>query len=76
METKQTTVEWLISEIQRYNDSGYEFHPKYNEEIIEQAKQMEKQQIIKAAASAYEDMFGSDGTKYGEEYYNNTFKKK
>ena len=27
-------------------------------------------------AFACEDMFGTDGTKYGEEYYNNTFKKK
>ena len=29
-----------------------------------------KNEIIKAAASAYEDMFGTDGTKYGEDYYN------
>ena len=38
--------------------------------IIQKAKEMEKQQIIKAAASAYEDMFGTDGTEYGEKYYN------
>lgn len=36
---------------------------------IQQAKEKEKQQIIKAAASAYEDMFGTDGTEYGQKYY-------
>jgi hypothetical protein len=37
--------------------------------IIQHAKEREKQQIIKAAASAYKDMFGTDGTKYGKRYY-------
>jgi hypothetical protein len=37
--------------------------------IIQKAKEIEKQQIIKAVASAYEDMFGTDGTEYGEKYY-------
>jgi hypothetical protein len=29
-----------------------------------------------ASSLAYEDMFGSDGSGYGENYYNNTFNKK
>jgi hypothetical protein len=37
--------------------------------IIQQAREREKQQIVKAAASAYEDMFGTNGTEYGEKYY-------
>ena len=37
--------------------------------IIQQAREREKQQIVKAAASAYEDMFGTDGTEYGQKYY-------
>ena len=37
--------------------------------IILQAREREKQQIVKAAASAYEDMFGTNGTEYGEKYY-------
>jgi hypothetical protein len=37
--------------------------------IIQQAREKEKQQIIKAASSAYEDMFGTDGTEYGQKYY-------
>ena len=77
----KTAVEWLISEIQRYNDSGYEFHPKYNEEILEQAKEMEKVQII----NAYND--AEDKCEYfieehawqryhhlSENYYKQTFK--
>jgi predicted alpha/beta-fold hydrolase len=64
----QTAVEWLISEIQRHNDSGYEFHPKYNEEIIQQAKEMEKQQIMEA-------LFTNDfDYESGENYYKQTFK--
>ena len=42
---------------------------KLTPELFEQAKEMEKQQIVKAAASAYEDMFGTDGTEYGQKYY-------
>lgn len=42
--------------------------------IIQQAKEREKKQIIKAAASAYKDMYGTDGTEYGEKYYNKAFK--
>lgn len=64
---KQTAVEWL--EIQLFKKQG-----KFNKSDIEQAKAMEKEMIIKASAIAYQDMFGSDGTEYGEEYYNITFK--
>lgn len=75
----QTAVNWLISEIQRYNDSGYEFHPKYNEEIIEQAKEMEQQQIIDTYISGYtngvESMIDENlSVPSPEEYYNENFK--
>ena len=67
----QTAVEWLISEIQRHNDSGYEFHPKYNEELIQQAKKMEKMQI----ETAFEEgMFHHTNGLCTDEYYNETFK--
>jgi hypothetical protein len=39
-------------------------------ELKRQAKEMEKQQIINASATAYEDMFGANGNEYGENYYN------
>jgi len=41
---KQTAVEWLIEHIENENKNGYDFHPKYNEEIVEQAKEIEKEQ--------------------------------
>lgn len=41
---KQTAVELLINYIETQNKNGYEFHPKYNEEIINQSKELEKQQ--------------------------------
>ena len=59
---EKTAVEWLEKVC---NDRGYLLMSEY----FEQAKEMEKQQIIMASASAYEDMFGSDGTEYGQRYY-------
>ena len=67
---KQTAVEWLVEQLKERGYAG-EFPPHL---LFEQAKAMEKEQIIKASGIAYEDMFGSDGTKYGEQYYNETFK--
>jgi len=36
---------------------------------MDKLREMEKDIIIKAAAQCYEDMFGTDGTEYGEKYY-------
>jgi len=57
----KTAVEWFAEQMITKG--------KLTPELFEQAKEMEKQQIIKAGASAYEDMFGTDGTEYGEKYY-------
>ena len=56
---KQTAVEWLIEQLT-------EIHPK----AFEQAKAMEKEQIIDAVNS--QRQLGWD--KKGEQYYNETFK--
>jgi hypothetical protein len=69
----QTAVEWLESKF-------YEFETIYNNlpaglyEYVEQAKQMEKQQIIDAMEVAQKTDFY---VKYEslEQYYNETFKK-
>ena len=61
---KQTAVEWLVYVVQ--SNIAPNYIPK---EIVEQAKEMEKEQIIKA----YE--YTAAGTShYGEQYYNVTFK--
>ncbi len=58
-----TAIEWLYDKIK------HGITKKQFDEFILRSKEMEKQQIVKAAASAYEDMFGTDGTEYGEKYY-------
>ena len=63
MEKKQTAVEWLASYIKGITDLNCD-------EIIEQAKQMEKEQITEAVKYGYSD-WGS--AKDAEQYYNETF---
>lgn len=70
MEMK-TAVEWLIDQTRTP-----EWHSLKRGDMFEQDLKMEKQQIIEASSISYEDMFGVDGTKYGEKYYNQKFKKK
>ena len=66
---KQTAVEWL--EIQLFKKQG-----KFNKSDIEQAKAMEKEQIIKARING--DVNGACIFKIArekaEQYYNETFK--
>jgi hypothetical protein len=61
---KQTAVEWLVEQIE--NKNGKEFN-SYFKEFIEQAKEMEKEQIIEAYCN------GDDNIS-AEQYYNETFK--
>ena len=64
---EQTAVEWFYEEIWK------QFGFSCSSNILEKAKEMEKQQIIDASATAYEDMFGANGNEYGENYYNKKF---
>jgi len=80
MESKQTSVEYLVEQLKEYD-----FSPRDNtylieipvwiwKEKVEQAKEMEKQQII----YAYEDgMLNTEmnGTFTGEIYYNENYGK-
>jgi hypothetical protein len=62
---KQTAVEWLAEQM---------MHPQIFNPYIEQALELEKQQII----DAYEYSYGVASFKTGttsEQYYNETFKK-
>ena len=60
---KQTAVEWLISKLPMVNDND-----PYLAHLIEQAKELEKQQIIDAVQWNYK-------SNMGEVYYKATFKK-
>ena len=68
---KQTAVEWLISKIEV--NSNPSLTQKEMIEYIQQAKELEKQQIIKAA---YDNMGNNFDPNMGraEQYYNETFK--
>jgi hypothetical protein len=66
--SKQTAVEWLQSEIDN-KDMGE--IPMWIYEFIEQAKEMEKQQIIKFTNNYLDD----DSDETVEQFYNKTFNK-
>ena len=81
METKQTAVEWLINKI---NSDNYQkaFGQTYiSVELIEQAKQIEKEQIINAFGEKRQFIGFDDNECFGikevsgEEYYNETYGK-
>ena len=79
---KQTAVEWLIGELKKYDSAGLKDQSNYViempthilTELEEQAKEMEKQQIIDAFNVGFKDR----GLSFlqGEQYYNKTFKNK
>jgi hypothetical protein len=68
--SKQTAVEWLISQ-----QKPYKF---FDAEIIEQAKKMDKEQKIKSYRDGRSDQQSERQSKFynrtAEQYYNETFK--
>ena len=78
--TQQTAVEWLDNELWkirlklRGGEISIGLYSEQEVKLIEQAKQMEKEQIIKAVDSN----FNYDNNGYptlGEQYYNETYNK-
>jgi len=69
---KQTAVEWLISKIEV--NSNPSLTQKEMIGYIEQAKEMEKQEIIDSYASGYIDGVAQNKIT-AEQYYNETYKK-
>jgi hypothetical protein len=66
---QQTAVDWLILQV----NSDCTNSTFIQNDIIEQAKAIEKEQIIKAAC--YEPFLGELPKTEGEHYYNKTFNK-
>jgi len=64
--SKQTSVEWLVEQLSNYDSKMIEL---FNNEI-EQAKEMEKQQIMQTRQDIY-----VTGDLNNEQYYNETFNK-
>jgi hypothetical protein len=77
--TRLTVVEWLIEQITYDNGYGlrltsYDGDSDINE-LLEKAKEMEKQQIIDAPN--WDSMsISENGIRKGEQYYNEQFKNK
>jgi hypothetical protein len=67
---EQTAVEFLINKVLQTNHLKAIF-----EDEIKQAKEMEKQQIIKAYETAMETDIYNTPLKVGKQYYDETFKK-
>ena len=68
---KQTAVEWLYDQIENKGKCIYE--------VIEQAKAMEKEQIMDAYLKGYLEEIPNPSTSHyytdlAEQYYNETFK--
>ena len=70
---KQTTVEWLENEFQ---EMCKDFGGVHSDFIVkfEQAKEMEKEQIIEAYWNGTIDLEKNEALKIAEQYYNETFK--
>ena len=64
---KQTAVEWLIENI-------YYLHSTKWNDIIEQAKAMEKEQILQALNDGKAMIISPTSNKSLEQYYNKTYK--
>lgn len=70
---KQTVVEWLEKELIKHGSGAVRTFG----DLFEQAKEMEKQQIIEAHGSKLKNSKGATNYEYwytGEMYYNENFK--
>jgi hypothetical protein len=78
---KQTAVEWLVEKLNQcepmYSGVQSNEHKEYLEKLVEQAKEIEKEQIIKAYDESNKRLcLQCTDFKTGIKYYNETFKNK
>tara|TARA_R110000868_G_scaffold52960_1_gene166718 strand:+ start:572 stop:790 length:219 start_codon:yes stop_codon:yes gene_type:complete len=71
---KQTAVEFLLENIEILIKQGQPFNPIFKYYFIEEAKEMEKEQIINARLTLR--ISGVSYKEEAEQYYNETFKNK
>lgn len=73
IKSNQTSLEWLIEEMSKY---GYAHTFKLYKKQIEQAKEMEKKQIIDAVTFGQNNHTVSitSDKETAEQYYNETYK--
>ena len=77
---KQTAVEWLAENLEYVNwmrnrdEISAGMADEWRKHYLEQAKAMEKGQIIQAYETAMETDIYNEPLKIGKDYYNETFK--
>jgi hypothetical protein len=75
---KQTAVEWMVEQVELISNNKTlpkKDAVKLYDEVIQQAKEMEKKQIIDACNLQRNDYRGMPTyNKSGEQYYNETYK--
>ena len=72
--TQQTAVEWLKKELETYGSSfKLELSWELLDELINQAKELEKKHIINAPLTGLIHPLEMEATKQAEQYYNETF---
>lgn len=78
MKKKQTTVEWLVRKLSTELIGEIPLH-RWDEirNAVQQALEMEKQQIINATYYGHLKGFVDNGVEnsHGEQYYNETYRK-
>jgi hypothetical protein len=72
MESKQTAIQWLMEELESYGDRHHcKLEWEDLESLIQQALEMEKEQIILANEDCSTNELGEFIS--GEQYYNETY---
>jgi len=67
---KQTAVEWLSKELESYGDPQFcKIEWEQLDSLMQQAKEMEKEQIV----NAYNDCEWTGDYEDGEQYYKETY---
>jgi HEPN domain-containing protein len=67
---KQTAIEWLEEQMETWGH----FPRWMRDDIVKQAKEMEKEQIINAYWDGYIKPYSQEMITEAEQYYNETFK--
>jgi hypothetical protein len=72
--SKQTALQWLKEQIECFGNK-HELQMSWAtlDELLEQAKQMEREQIIEAANNGCKGMCMIDTSRDGKNYYNETY---
>jgi hypothetical protein len=75
---KQTAVEWLIQKLNQcepmYSGIKSNEHKEYLEKLVQQSKEMEKQQIKQAYNDGKAAVIHIENNMSLEEYFNETYK--